>query len=146
MLLKELVEQKGRDVITVPEQVSICEASRKMVEDNIGSILVINDEEAILGILTERDLLKLCPQRYHDMGTILVRDVMTRDVIVANTGDSLDVAEKLMTKNRIRHLPVLDQGKIAGLLSIGDIVKVKLDDLEVENRYLKDYISGNYTS
>jgi len=144
MLLKDLVDQKGRDLVTVDEQATICEAAQKMVDHNIGSILVINEEEMILGIMTERDLLRLCPTRSGEMCTSIVRDIMTTDVIVGNADDTVEMAENLMIKNRIRHLPVLDHGKLAGLLSIGDIVKSKLHDIEVENKYLRDYISGNY--
>lgn len=145
MQLKALLENKGRDLVTIEEHATICEAGKRMVEHNIGSLLVLNDQEMILGILTERDLLRLCPEKYGEMNTLCVKDIMTTDVIVGNIDDTVEMAENLMTKNRIRHLPVLDNGRISGLISIGDIVKAQLQDIEVENKYLKDYISGNYT-
>jgi CBS domain-containing protein len=112
-----------------------------MCKHRVGSILVESDDGRLLGIATERDILRYCTANQGIIERSLIDEVMTRDLIVASPDYSLDEAMSLMTEHRFRHLPVMRGGKAIGLISIGDLVKAKLRDVSVEVKYLRDYIS-----
>ncbi|MCJ7629859.1 MAG: CBS domain-containing protein, partial [Longimicrobiales bacterium] len=122
----------------------IQDAMRLLVEHNIGSVVVAQDK-SVEGILTERDILRLAAQGSASMGSLKVEDVMTRNVVVALLDDDLDYVMEIMTKNRIRHLPIVDQGWMQGILSIGDVVNALRKKVEVENNYMRDYIRGVFS-
>lgn len=141
MRIRDILRTKGDEVITVGPDQPVLAAVRILSEHRIGALLVRRGE-SLLGILSERDVLNLAagdPARLHDT---LVEDVMTRDLVIAEPDDSLDYAMKVMTQNRIRHLPIVVQGELLGIVSIGDVVNHVRRDVEAENRYLKDYIHG----
>ena len=114
------------------------------VEKNIGSLLVLDEKGAIAGIITERDILKECARRFQLLKETKVKDVMTKNLIVASPDDDLDYVESIMTQNRVRHLPVISNQQLQGIISIGDLVNVLRGECKVDNRYLKAYISGEY--
>jgi CBS domain-containing protein len=144
MKVKDILQEKGAEVATIGADKTVFEAIKSLVEKNIGSLLVLDEKSAIVGIITERDILKECNQRYESLMQTKVKDVMTKNVIVASPEDDIDYVENIMTENRVRHLPVISGQKLVGLISIGDVVKVQRGECRVENRYLKDYISGKY--
>ena len=144
MKIRELLDEKGYDVITVPPSFPIADAMRLLVEHNIGSLVVAQDK-VVEGILTERDILRLAAEKSASMGSMKVEEVMTRDIVVGLLDDSLDYVMEIMTKNRIRHLPVVDQGWMQGILSIGDVVGALRKKVEVENHYMRDYIRGVFS-
>ena len=144
MKVKDILQEKGADVTTIGADKTVFEAIKSLVEKNIGSLLVLDEKSAIVGIITERDILKECNQRYESLMQTKVKDVMTKNLIVASPEDDIDYVENIMTENRVRHLPVMSGQKLVGLISIGDVVKVQRGECRVENRYLKDYISGKY--
>jgi CBS domain-containing protein len=144
MKIRDLLNEKGYDVVTVPPSFPIQDAMRLLVEHNIGSVVVAQDK-SVEGILTERDILRLAAQGSASMGSLKVEDVMTRDVVVALLDDNLDYVMEIMTKNRIRHLPIVDQGWMQGILSIGDVVNALRKKVEVENNYMRDYIRGVFS-
>ncbi len=144
MKVKDILQEKGAEVATIEADKTVSEAIKSLVEKNIGSLLVLDEKSAIVGIITERDILKECNQRYESLRQTKVKDVMVRNVIVASPEDDIDYVENVMTENRVRHLPIISDQNLVGLISIGDVVKVQRGECRVENRYLKDYISGKY--
>jgi CBS domain-containing protein len=144
MKIRDLLNTKGYDVVTVPPSFPLQDAMRLLVEHNIGSV-VVAQEKVVEGILTERDVLRLASKDPPAMAAMKVEDVMTRNVIVALLDDSVDSVMELMTQNRIRHLPIVDQGWMQGILSIGDVVNALRTKVEVENTYMRDYIRGVFS-
>ena len=144
MRIRDLLNEKGYDVVTVPPSFPIQDAMRLLVEHNIGSVVVAT-EKVVEGILTERDILRLAAEESSVMASKKVADVMTEEVVVALLDDSLDSVMEIMTKNRIRHLPIVDQGWMQGILSIGDVVNALRKRVEVENTYMRDYIRGVFS-
>jgi CBS domain-containing protein len=144
MKLRDLLNKKGYDVVTVPPSFPLRDAMRLLVEHNIGSV-VVAQEKVVEGILTERDILRLAAADPAAMAAMKVEEVMTKDVVVALLDDSVDYVMEIMTKNRIRHLPVVDQGWMQGILSIGDVVNALRQKVEAENTYMRDYIRGVFS-
>jgi len=144
MKIRELLNEKGYEVVTVPPSFPIRDVMRLLVEHNIGSV-VVAQEKVVEGILTERDILRLAAKDAAAMGDMKVGDVMTKEVVVALLDDSLDYVMEIMSKNRIRHLPIVDQGWMQGILSIGDVVNALRKKVEVENNYMRDYIRGVFS-
>jgi len=144
MKIRDLLNEKGYDVVTVPPSFPIQDAMRLLVEHNIGS-LVVATEKVVEGILTERDILRLAAEGSPTMGSRKVEEVMTKEVVVALLDDSVDSVMEIMTRNRIRHLPIVDQGWMQGILSIGDVVNALRKQVEVENTYMRDYIRGVFS-
>jgi CBS domain-containing protein len=142
--VKDILRDKGAEVATIGVENTIYDAVKKLVEKNIGSLLVVDEKGAIAGIITERDILKECDQRFQSLDKTKVKDVMTKKLIVASPDDDVDYVENIMTENRIRHLPIVSGEKLEGIISIGDLVNVQRAQCKVENRYLKAYISGEY--
>jgi len=144
MKVRDILRDKGTEVATIESEETICDAVRTLVEKNIGSLLVLDEKGGIAGIITERDISKQCNQCLEAFKEIKVKDVMTKNLIVASPDGDLDYVENIMTQNRVRHLPIILNQKLKGIISIGDLVNVLRGECKVENRYLKDYISGKY--
>ncbi len=146
MLLKDILKSKGDMVYTITPEETVEDAVRKLVEHNIGSLLVCSKEDGskgqLAGIITERDVLHVCASGKCTMGKRKVAEVMTAKLITASPDDVVEKMMGLMTAKRIRHLPVLVEGKLVGLVSIGDIVKTQHDRLAMENQFMKDYIQS----
>jgi CBS domain-containing protein len=141
MNLCDILNQKGRAVYTVSPRGSLAEAVRLMVEQNCGS-LVVCDNDAMVGILSERDILRAIVGTERPLDDIPIAERMTRDVITGLPTDDLNKIMGVMTQHRIRHLPVLENGQVVGLISIGDIVKAQHEQLAVENHFLMSYIQS----
>jgi len=114
-----------------------------MVDHNAGSLLVVDAGE-IRGIITERDYLREIVLKGRTSKTTEVRAIMTAELVCVGPNDSIDECMAVMTEKRIRHLPVLEHGRLAGLISIGDVVKQLSRDQKAQIRYLTDYITGKY--
>jgi len=141
MLLKEILESKGRDVLAIEPTASLADAVRKMCDYNCGS-LVVCEEQQLTGIITERDILRVIAEVSEPLEAISVDSRMTRDIVTGSPQDNINDTMGVMTRKRIRHLPVLDDGRLAGLISIGDIVKAQHQKLERENHLLMTYIQS----
>ncbi len=142
MKAKEILEKKGTHVWTTQETATIKEVLGILVSHNIGAVVVIDEKEEIAGIVSERDIIRECYRNSKEVEKTCVSDVMTRKLIVGSPDDELDYLMGVMTKNRIRHVPIVTHGKLQGMISIGDVVKAQLHDTQYENRYLKDYMFG----
>jgi len=144
MKLKELSRVYGRPPITVGENDTIDIAIQKLLEHRIGALPVCNARGALVGIISERDLLGICSSRPDEVPETRIKDVMVKDVAVCVPDDDLNYVMNIMTQKGIRHMPVMDGEKLAGIISIRDIMSERLDACEIEVRHLSDYISGGY--
>ena len=139
-----LARKKQHAVRTIAPERTVEEAVAQLVEHNIGSLIVMDGGNPV-GIVTERDILKCCSNGMQDSAGVRVADIMTRDLIVGEAGDSVDYVMGIMTRNRIRHLPIVDEAQgILGMVSIGDVVECQLRETAYENRHLRQYIEGSY--
>jgi len=141
MKIRDILRTKGFDVVTIPPHFPLLDAMRLLVKHNIGS-LVVAEERSVQGIITERDILRIGAEDPEQFKRRYVEEFMTKDVVVGVPEDSLAYVMQIMTQNRIRHLPVVDDGWLEGILSIGDVVNALRTDVEAENRHLRDYIAG----
>lgn len=144
MIVKEILGPVNSNIISIAKDKSVAEAIYQMVEHEIGALIVLDGEKPV-GMFTERDVLK----SWTRIGGTLFKDikvseVMTTNLIIVEAGDDLCYVTTIMIKNRIRHLPVVDNSKVVAMLSIRDVVKGQVSDLRAENHYLKDYISDKY--
>jgi CBS domain-containing protein len=142
MTLRDILKTKGSHVHSIGLDQTVLEAVAVLVEHRIGALLVRDGDGAAAGIISERDVLRECRHHGAELGRIRVRDVMTRDLVVCALDDDVEHAMGLVTRNRVRHLPVMEGVQVAGMISIGDLVKANLDETQYENRYLKEYIAG----
>jgi CBS domain-containing protein len=141
MRIRDILRTKGTEVITIAPDQPVLAAVQILAEHRIGA-LVVRQGDDIAGIISERDVLNLVARDPSAVGETPVRDVMTSNVIVGVPDDELDYVMGIMTKNRIRHLPIVDDHTLAGMISIGDVVNAVRSNVESENRHLKDYIQG----
>jgi CBS domain-containing protein len=143
MKVRDILKNKGPEVFTIGEEKLLRDAVDILARNNIGVLIVISSEGKIDGIISERDILKACSNNPDNFLNLQVKDFMTKKLLIAEPDDEIDYVQKIMTENRIRHLPVLNNKILVGLISIGDVVKAQLSDKMYENKYLMDYISGN---
>jgi signal-transduction protein with cAMP-binding, CBS, and nucleotidyltransferase domain len=139
----EILSGKKPTVHTIDKRATVFEAVEKMVDANVGS-LIVTDGDAIHGIITERDYLRRIVLEGRTSKTTAVMEVATERLIVVDPTRQVEECMAMMTAERIRHLPVVDGGKLIGVISIGDIVKHLSRERAAEVRYLTDYISGKY--
>lgn len=139
MKIREILHRKGHDVVTIGERSTVLEAVQVLVEKNIGSLVVV-EGDGVTGIITERDVLRLTARTPGELGRTSVASVMTRDLVTATPGDGLHETMGVMTERRVRHLPVLESGRLAGIVSIGDLVNACWSVAEEENAHLREYI------
>jgi CBS domain-containing protein len=145
MKLGDLINTKDpkyRTAITVKHQESIAAVIRKLVEHDMGSVPVCNEAGELVGIITERDIVRKCVGK--DCNKLKVQDVMSRKVVIGKLEDELDYAITAMKQARIRHIPIVDGKKVVGMISMRDLLGIKLEESITEVRYLSDYISGGY--
>jgi len=142
MKLRDILRVKGHHVYTVRPDQTVQDAVQILMQHRVGALLVEDAERRAVGIITERDVLRECVDRAAELSHVPVREAMTRDLIIGVPDDEIGYTMGIMTQNRIRHLPVMDGDHVAGMISIGDVVKATLDETEYENRYLKEYIQS----
>ena len=141
--VSEILDQKGAMVLSVDINESVLDAISLMAQVNIGAVLV-QQNDSIAGIFTERDYLQKIALQSRSSPDTKVGDVMTSPVISAEPGDSIQQCMETMTTCHCRHLPVVDNGKLLGIVSIGDLVKKMLDEKQNEVEKLSQYITGTY--
>ena len=146
MKLSSLLAKKGSEIFKIDSEQSVFEAIQLLNHKKIGSLLVMNEEKKLEGIITERDILTKCLSQEKNNKEIKISEIMTtKDLLIIGTADdTLSYAMKVMINKRIRHLPIVDHEKVIGLLSIGDILKKVLDQSESEVKMLREYISNPY--
>src|SRR5258706_8358415 len=141
MHVRDVLSGKSSLVHTCSPDDTLADVADLMVGHNVGSLIVMQDEEMV-GIVTERDILRACAATRGPLEFVRVRDRMTRCPIVASPGDPAADIMCVMTERRIRHVPVVEHGRMIGIISIGDTVKAQHDELCRENHYLKSYIQS----
>ena len=144
MNVQSILGGKGPAVETIGQTATLHDAARHLGERRIGALVVSGDGSAIEGIISERDIVRATAGAGASALDQSVGSVMSTDVVTCSCGDGVDRLMSLMTERRIRHLPVVDDdGRLAGIISIGDVVKARLTQLEHENEALAQYISGH---
>jgi CBS domain-containing protein len=139
--VSEILDAKGHRVLRIDADATVLEAVKQMVSANVGSLLVIDSGE-IAGIVTERDFLRRVADDEGSDNDASVREIMSSPLIVVTPQTSVDECMALMTNRRIRHVPVVDDGEVTGIVSIGDVVKFKSREQSFEIQFLHDYISA----
>lgn len=140
-LVQHLLDSKGRDIISVTADVSVLDAIKLMAEKTVGSLLIMQGDE-LQGIMTERDYARKVIIKGRSSETTEVGEIMTTDICSASSQQTVNDCMALMTKRKIRHLPVIDDGTVVGVLSIGDLVRAIISDQQEEIQQLEQYISG----
>lgn len=144
MKVKDILAAKGSRVVTISKETGVIEAMSIFSANRIGSLLIVDEAENILGIIGARDVLMAVVNHSDTIKTLKVESIMTTNLIVGTEDDSVDYILAVMTENRIRHVPIMQGRELKGMVSIGDVVKALLTEKAVENRYLKDYIADKY--
>jgi CBS domain-containing protein len=139
--LRDILDEKGQDVLGIEADETVFDAVRRMVDANVGS-LTVSDGGTIVGIVTERDYLRRAALAERDDRETPVREIMSAPLVVATPETTIDECMALMTDRRIRHVPVVDGGEVVGLVSIGDLVKFKSKQQSFEIKYLTRYIAA----
>ncbi len=143
MKVKELLSIKGLECFSINSADTLQAAAKQMAECNIGALLVM-DRGSLVGIVTERDIVKYGAKEARALKDVLIKDAMSANLLVVKPGDDLDYVMAIMIQNNIRHLPVVEESGLIGLLSMRDVVRVMVKNLKAENRYLKDFIGGKF--
>ncbi|HJO86529.1 MAG TPA: CBS domain-containing protein [Rhodospirillales bacterium] len=141
MIVSQILREKGHDVYTVFKEISVKEVSALLAEKRIGAVVVTDQADAVEGIISERDVVRGLAQHGSSILDKKVEELMTKNVITHGLDDHIDDLMQEMSKSRIRHLPILDDGKLVGVISIGDVVKNRVEELEAEGNMLRDYIA-----
>jgi CBS domain-containing protein len=138
--IADVLKNKGAGVLTIAPETLISELIGGLVTRNVGAMVVVGSE-GLVGIVSERDVVRML----HEHGAAAlgrpVADIMTSEVITCSPEDSVDSLSVLMTTNRVRHVPVVDKGRLAGIVSIGDVVKTRMEALQAEREQLEAYIT-----
>ncbi len=139
MHVSEILKHKGSDVVTKGPGDTVLDIAKLLSAKHIGAVLIRDDGGSVVGIISERDIIHAIAVNGERALKMPVRDVMTREVISCTTDDIITGVMKTMTTRRVRHVPVIEDGDLRGMVSIGDIVKNRLDETELEARVLRDY-------
>ena len=137
MTIESILRRKGTDVTTIGPEASIKRAADWLSAKNIGALVVMRDN-AVLGLISEREIVRAFSRYGETAGSIPVKEIMQHGVLTVSPDESANRVMNLMTHHRVRHMPVLRGGQLAGIVSIGDVVKHRLEDLELETNVLRD--------
>ena len=142
MNVETILGTKGRAVATIRPEDTVGAAVEALVSGNIGALVASEDAEHVDGIISERDIVHALARHGDALLALTVADVMTRSVVTCDPTESVAELMAEMTNRRIRHLPVVQNGRLCGIVSIGDVVKNRLDEIEYEARSLRSFIAG----
>ena len=143
MQVRDLLRHKGRGVATVSPDVTVADLLSRLAESNVGAMVVTSESGSVRGIVSERDVVRALHHKGSGLLTESVSSIMTTSVTTTTLDDSVESLARTMTESRIRHLPVLEDGRLAGIVSIGDVVKNRIDQLESERESLIGYIQSS---
>ncbi|GGA53767.1 inosine-5-monophosphate dehydrogenase [Nitratireductor aestuarii] len=141
MTVRSILERKGRDVVTVAPEQTLADAARQLSENRIGAVVLVNAEQGVLGILSERDIVRAIAAEGSSALEKPISAFMTSKVQVCNESATVNEVMQVMTQGRFRHLPVAKDGKLVGLVSIGDVVKWRMEEVEREAEEIRTYIA-----
>jgi CBS domain-containing protein len=137
MKISGILESKGDDVITINAQANLKAAANVMHDRRIAALVALKDRK-VVGVLSEQDIVAALAEQGPSAGSIQIKDMLDRPLVSISTADTIKQAMSLMTYRHLRHLPVIDQGELRGIVSLGDIVKFRLEELEMETNVLRD--------
>ena len=143
MKIEQLLAKKGNEVCSIKPEATVYEAIQKMAEKNVGALLVMHDDK-VAGIISERDYTRKLILKNRSSKDTPVADVMTKDVCYVTQQEQVNECMALMTEKRIRHLPIIEDGKVLGIISLGDVVKTIIDEQDHEIKDYEQYIRGWY--
>lgn len=138
-----ILDRKGSDVVTIHDGATLADAARMLSEHGIGALVVTGDDRPVAGIISERDIVRCIARDGARCLEHPVRDFMSTDVRTCTADDNADELSTIMTERRHRHLPVVEDDELIGIVSIGDVVKSRIDDLEVQKDALEGYVTGS---
>ena len=139
MKVANILQTKGSSVKTITADATVRELSRQLKSDSIGAVVVVSPGGRLAGIISERDVARGLADHGAALPALPVSELMTNGVVTCAPDDSIANISKIMTQRRIRHLPVLEAGELVGLVSIGDVLKYRLDEVQLEANVLRDY-------
>ena len=142
MQVARILKAKGGRVVTAKPEATIAEVARTLKAERIGAIVIAGDDGKVAGIISERDIVRALPEHGAELLDKRAADLMTRQVVTCAPDNDLDHIRREMTSGRFRHVPVLDGDKLVGIVSIGDVVKNRLEELESERQQLREYIAS----
>lgn len=141
MIVKTILSGKGANVVTIEPTATLADATKILTEKRIGALVVTGAEGRLVGIISERDIVRALASRGNAALKLPLTDVMTRKVVTCSEDETLSVIMERMTQGKFRHVPVLDGERLIGIISIGDVVKWRLEELQLEQNALRDYIA-----
>jgi CBS domain-containing protein len=140
--IADLLRHKGSDVATVPPGISVAGLLEDLDRHNVGAMVVSDEAGTVVGIVSERDVVRKLHERGAELLHAHVSEIMTTSVVTCEPTETVDSLASIMTERRIRHMPVVSDGRLVGIVSIGDVVKSRLDEIEREAEEMREYI-GN---
>ena len=140
MTVKAILSAKGTEVLTIEPTTNVAAAAKLLAERKIGALVVTGADQRVVGIVSERDIVQELAAHGPAALDLALTEVMTRKVTTCSASDTISSVMERMTAGKFRHLPVLEQGRLAGIVSIGDVVKHRLQEMEREQSALRDYI------
>jgi CBS domain-containing protein len=141
MIVRTILTSKtSADVTTTVASQTVADAAKLLAQWRIGAVIVVTEQQELCGILSERDIVRGMARHGAAVQEMKVGDLMTSEVLTCTPNDSIETLMSVMTNNRIRHLPVLENGKLAGIITIGDVVKARLDETTMQVDSLRDYV------
>lgn len=141
MRVQEILMTKGTSVITISPEASVMAAAQRLAEKNIGALVVVDAHQSLIGIISERDIVREAGKQGVEVFSKPVSAIMTRNLIVATPQDEIEYVTNTMTSRRIRHLPVLENEELVGMITIGDVVKAQLVHYEGEVHTLRQHLT-----
>lgn len=142
VLIEHVLHNKGRQVWTIPPGATVAEAVAELRQRGVGALVVAEEPTTVTGIFSERDVVRALAEEGAEALERSVADLMSTDVATCRARASVEELMRLMTERRIRHVPVVEDGRLAGLVSIGDVVKSRIDELRVEAEALQHYLAS----
>jgi CBS domain-containing protein len=142
MIVRSIIQAKGRDVVTIAPVASLDAAAKLLAERRIGALVVLGADDRVVGILSERDIVRVLAERGAAVLQEQVAQVMTRKVATCSLDETIDSIMERMTAGKFRHVPVIEQDHLVGIVSIGDVVKHRMLEIEQESAALRDYVTG----
>lgn len=141
MTVAAILAEKGRDVLTIAADTSLANAVESLARNKVGALVVVESKDRIVGIISERDIVRTIASGHAQALEQPVGSAMTRNVITCSDRDTIDTVMSRMTRGRFRHLPVAEDGRLTGIVSIGDVVKARIEQVEREAEEMRAYIA-----
>jgi CBS domain-containing protein len=141
MIVNRILSLKGREVATIEPSRSLSEAARVLAERRIGALLIVDGDRPVAGIISERDIVRAVAMHGAKALDEPVSRFMTEKVVTCTGETSINDVMELMTQQKFRHIPVVESGRLSGIISIGDVVKLRLEEVEAETQAIKEYIA-----